>query len=232
MTKCDVREKMENKMENKDNQSLLKTVAFFGGYNISFDDDSIKITGTVDNSVPISSVTHTIHHHETPQELYCIGVPGKAFVVKDRGEISVTGNTLHVEGMLKVFRTLVEENPKVWTDEFKKEIYEIAREMVKMEDAFIDLCFENGGVEGLTPEEVKKYIRYIADRRLLQLGLKTNWKVKDNPLPWLDWVLGGVEHQNFFEGRSTEYSKGTVEGWEDAFDDEDGNNNTNQEDKG
>lgn len=144
--------------------------------------------------------------------------------MKGMGQIiawSVRDESLHVEGMLKVFRTLVEENPRVWTDDFKKEIYEIAREMVKMEDAFIDLCFKNGGVEGLTPEEVKKYIRYIADRRLLQLGLKPNWKVKDNPLPWLDWVLGGVEHQNFFEGRATEYAKGTVEGWETAFDDND-----------
>ena len=69
-----------------------------------------------------------------------------------------------------------------------------------------------GGIRGLKAEEVKEYIRYIADRRLLQLSLKPNYGVKENPLSWLDWVLNGVEHANFFENRATEYNKGTVTG--------------------
>ena len=84
--------------------------------------------------------------------------------------------------------------------------------MVELEDKFIDLAFEQGGIRGLEPKDVKKYIRYIADRRLLQLSLKANYKVKDNPLDWLDWILNGVEHTNFFENRATEYNKGTVTG--------------------
>ena len=67
------------------------------------------------------------------------------------------------------------------------------------------------GIEGLTKSEMQQYIRYIADRRLLQLGLKPNYEVKDNPLNWLDDVLG-VEHQNFFEGRATTYMKAGLRG--------------------
>jgi ribonucleoside-diphosphate reductase beta chain len=114
--------------------------------------------------------------------------------------------------MIKLFKTLIKENPKVWTDKFKKTIYQTARDMVELEDKFIDLAFEMGGIRGLTPDEVKKYIRYIADRRLLQLSLKPNYGVKDNPLGWLEWVLNGVEHANFFENRATEYNKGTTTG--------------------
>jgi ribonucleoside-diphosphate reductase beta chain len=84
--------------------------------------------------------------------------------------------------------------------------------MVSLEDKFIDLAFEQGGVEGIEPNQIKQYIRHIADRRLLQLGLKPNFAVKDNPLPWLDWVLNGVEHTNFFENRATEYAKGSMTG--------------------
>ena len=84
--------------------------------------------------------------------------------------------------------------------------------MVDLEDKFIDLAFEQGGIQGLSADEVKMYIRHIADRRLLQLGLKPNYEIKDNPLPWLDWVLNGVEHTNFFENRATEYSKGSTTG--------------------
>jgi ribonucleotide reductase beta subunit family protein with ferritin-like domain len=90
--------------------------------------------------------------------------------------------------------------------------------MVDLEDKFIDLAFDLGPVEGLTPDEVKQYIRHIADRRLLQLGLKPNYGVKDNPLEWVDWVVNGVEHTNFFENKATEYAKGTLTGtWDEAF---------------
>jgi len=126
-------------------------------------------------------------------------------------EWSIKDETKHIEGMTKVFRTMIAENPEVWTDEFKLHLYTIARNMVELEDNFIDMAFEKGGIEGLTPEEMKDYIRYIADRRLMQLGLKANWFV-DNPLPWIDQLLSSVVHTNFFEARSTEYTKGGVKG--------------------
>ena len=129
---------------------------------------------------------------------------------------SIRDETLHVEGMIKLFQELIKENPEVWTEKFKAEIYQTARDMVDLEDKFIDLAFAKGGIRGLKSEDVKQYIRYIADRRLLQLSLKPNYKVKENPLSWLDWVINGVEHANFFENRATEYNKGTITGslWE------------------
>ena len=125
---------------------------------------------------------------------------------------SIRDETHHVESMIKLFHELIKENPQVWTEQFKADIYQTARDMVELEDKFIDLAFEMGGIRGLKADEVKKYIRYIADRRLLQLSLKPNYKVKDNPLSWLDWVLNGVEHTNFFENRATEYNKGSMTG--------------------
>ena len=87
------------------------------------------------------------------------------------------------------------------------------------EDAFIDLAFEAGEVHGLTPAEVKRYIRFIADRRLIELGLNPLFNVAKNPLPWLDEMLNAIEHTNFFENRATEYSKASTSGtWSEAFD--------------
>ena len=125
---------------------------------------------------------------------------------------SIRDETHHVESMIKLFHSLIDENKKIWNDKFKKTLYQICRDMVTLEDKFIDLAFEMGGVEGLESKQVKQYIRHIADRRLLQLGLKPNFKAKTNPLPWLDWVLNGVEHANFFENRATEYTKGNLTG--------------------
>lgn len=127
-------------------------------------------------------------------------------------EWSVRDETMHCDGMVQLFRTFCEEHPKIVTDDFKKDIYQMFRDAVKLEDKVIDLAFQMGDLEGLSAQEVKQYIRYIADRRLIQLGLKGNWKVKENPLPWLDWVLNGASHKNFFEGRVTDYNANGISG--------------------
>jgi ribonucleoside-diphosphate reductase beta chain len=134
--------------------------------------------------------------------------------MKGMGQIitySIRDESLHVEAMTQLFREFMHENIDLWDDSLKKEIYQTCREMVHLEDKFLDLVFEMGDIQGLTKKEMYEYIRYIADRRLLQLGLKPNYGVKHNPLSWLDDVLG-VEHQNFFEGRSTAYMKAGLRG--------------------
>ena len=55
-------------------------------------------------------------------------------------------------------------------------------------------------------------MNYLADRRLLQLGLKPIFKQKDNPLPWLDWIINGDSFKNFFEGTVTDYSASGMTG--------------------
>lgn len=132
---------------------------------------------------------------------------------------SVRDETLHCESMIRLFRTFIEENLEIWDDKLKQEIYEACRVIVSHEDAFIDLAFEMGGIEGLTADDMKQYIRCIADRRLVQLGLKPNFGVKDNPLKWMDEMLNAPEFANFFEQRVTEYAKGMTTGeWHEVFD--------------
>ena len=141
--------------------------------------------------------------------------------MKGMGQIvswSVRDESLHCDCIIKLFRTLISENPEVWTEEFQRELYVTCETIVEHEDAFIDLAFEMGAVEGLAADEVKAYIRYIADHRLVQLGLQPIYRLDGNPLPWLDTMLNAVEHTNFFENRATEYSRAATRGtWEEAF---------------
>jgi len=127
-------------------------------------------------------------------------------------EWSIRDETMHTEGMVKLFRTFCDEHPRIVTDDFKKTVYDMFRTGVALEDKVIDNAYEMGMVEGLEASEVKQYIRYLADRRLIQLGLKGNWKVKENPLPWLDWIINGASHKNFFEGTVTDYNADGMEG--------------------
>jgi len=141
--------------------------------------------------------------------------------MKGMGQIvtwSVRDESLHCNSIVKLFRTFVSENPEIWTDELEAELYQACKDIVSHEDAFIDLAFGAGDIEGITADEIKTYIRYIADRRLGQLGLNSIYNIEKNPLPWLDAILNAVEHTNFFENRATEYSKAATQGdWDDAF---------------
>ena len=134
--------------------------------------------------------------------------------MKGMGQIiawSQADESLHTESMIKLFREFVKENKHIWNDELKGQLYVIAERMVELEDGFIDLAFGVAEMQDLTKEDVKKYIRYIADRRLISLGLKGIFKIKKNPLPWVDGMLG-TTHTNFFEQRVTDYAKGSLSG--------------------
>lgn len=127
-------------------------------------------------------------------------------------EWSIRDETQHVEGMTALFKEYLKENTYLVTDSLKYNIYGMVRRAVALEDNVIDLMFSEGDQEGLTKEEVKQYIRYLADRRLIQLGLKGNYAVKENPLPWVDWIVGGDSFKNFFEGVVTDYSASGMQG--------------------
>ena len=141
--------------------------------------------------------------------------------MKGMGQIitwSIVDETQHAESMIRLFRTYIEENREIWNDDLKSRIYSIAEKMVELEDKFIDLAFSMGEMEGLSNADVKHYIRYITDRRLISLGLKGINKVKKNPLPWVEEMINAPTHTNFFENRATDYAKGALSGdWVDVW---------------
>ena len=141
--------------------------------------------------------------------------------MKGMGQIvtwSIVDETQHTENMIKLFKTYIEENREIWNDDLKGKIYTIAERMVELEDKFIDLAFNTGAMQNLSAEDVKKYIRYICDRRLISLGLKGVFKVKRNPLPWVEEMINAPTHTNFFENRATDYAKGSLSGdWADVW---------------
>ena len=143
--------------------------------------------------------------------------------MKGMGQIvswSVRDESLHCDGITDLFKTYCQETG-VLTRGLKGELYDIAELVVKQEDAFVDLMFEAGPIEGVSPDEMKHYIRFMMDFRLRGLGLKSIFKTgRKHPLPWLTPLLSGPEHANFFETRATEYSKAATTGsWSEVWED-------------
>jgi len=121
-------------------------------------------------------------------------------------EWSLRDESLHVEGNAKLFRVWCEENPNQVTDEFKANIYNMAREIVAMEQEFISFAFADYEPPNLDIADLMRYIEFIADRRLVQLGLKPNYEIEENPLAWMDELNNGSSFANFFEKRVTDYA--------------------------
>lgn len=127
---------------------------------------------------------------------------------------SLRDEGIHCEGNSLLFKKYIEEFPHVVDDAFKQSIYQCARDLVRLEDKFIDKCYEMGDVRGLTPEDLKSYIRYVTNNRLLRLGFKANWDISKNPIPWLD-ALQRDTLGNFFERSLSEYQRNNLQGeWE------------------
>ena len=132
-------------------------------------------------------------------------------------EWSIRDETMHVEAMTKLFHVFLEENPHLVTDTLKSYIYTNFTKAVELENNLIDLIYDDISIEGLDSTDLKLYIKYLADRRLLQLGMKPIFKQKENPLPWLDWIVSGDSFKNFFEGTVTDYNASALTGqinWE------------------
>lgn len=137
-------------------------------------------------------------------------------LMKGMGKVvtfSVKDEDLHCLSMIRLFKQYREENPEIWNDDLKRAIYQCGRDMVQLELNFLKLCFGEFKIEGITYEEVERFVKWLCDRRLMQLGLKSEYNFdKENPILWLDDVLQLQKFVNFFEAQSSEYAKVGVQG--------------------
>jgi ribonucleoside-diphosphate reductase beta chain len=123
----------------------------------------------------------------------------------------------HIEVFRNLFMDLIEENPDIWTEDFRQDLRSTMAEAVNLEKEFIRDCLPVAAV-GLTVEEFINYIDYIGDRRLDGIGLEPLNGPITNPLPWLAEMMDIKKEQNFFEGRVTEYQKASALGQVDDDD--------------
>ena len=117
----------------------------------------------------------------------------------------------HIELLRNLLNEIRNENPEIWTDEFKEDLRNTMGEAIKLEKNFIRDCLPVSAV-GLNIEDFHQYIDFIADRRLTTCGLDPLVGDVKNPFPWLAEMIDIKKEQNFFEGRVTEYQKSTALG--------------------
>jgi len=121
--------------------------------------------------------------------------------------------SMHCNFGIDLINTVKLENPHLWTDAFKEEIKGLFMKAVELEYAYAEDTMPRG-VLGLNAPMFKEYLRFIANRRAVQIGLEPLFPNATNPFPWMSEMLDLKKEQNFFERRVTEYQTGGALNWE------------------
>jgi ribonucleoside-diphosphate reductase beta chain len=139
-------------------------------------------------------------------------------LMKGTGQIvtwSVRDESLHSRAGCWLFRTLLEEQPELNNENLRNKITEACQLSIQLEFDFIDKAFEMGNIENLTKEQLKNFIKARANEKLIELGYNGIYNDIDPSLlkqiEWFGHLTNGVEHQDFFSGRVTSYSKSTAD---------------------
>lgn len=110
---------------------------------------------------------------------------------------------LHLKVGINLILTILEENPQIVTSEFAQEIEDIIGSAVDLETKYNSALIPNG-ILGLNTEVLNQYVRYVADRRLEELGFNPIYNVP-NPAKWMTTANDTFELVNFFESVNTSY---------------------------
>lgn len=128
---------------------------------------------------------------------------------------SIRDEDLHVQGIAKLIKTdpAFAEIDQATKQHWFNEMYYELGPLVK---TFARNCFDKSGdIPGITFQEVDSFIDFQIARRIRQANIDENLELPENPFPWFDQIIGGVEDANFFERRRTEYAKNNLIGnWE------------------
>jgi ribonucleoside-diphosphate reductase beta chain len=136
----------------------------------------------------------------------------KMIGVGEQFQFILRDETVHLAFGSDLINTIVEENPDVWTEAFKKELVEKIKKGVELEKKYAHEALPTG-ILGLNADTVEQYLEYIADRRLERIGLKKVYNTQ-NPFPWMSEIIDMRKEKNFFETRVTEYRTGGQLDWE------------------
>lgn len=125
---------------------------------------------------------------------------------------SLADETEHVKNNIKILKEIMLELSEAELLNLEECIRDMIDSYKLAEYKFIELMFKLGDAEDLSMIQLKNYIDYLCSLRLYQLGYSALREVKENPLEWMEWMLSGKKHDNFFEKKVTEYSHGKFKG--------------------
>ncbi|WP_338521624.1 ribonucleotide-diphosphate reductase subunit beta [Candidatus Legionella polyplacis] len=149
-------------------------------------------------------------------QILSMGRQNKMIGTSEQFQYILRDESMHMNFGIDLINQIKNENPHLWTENFKKQIISLIKEGVNLEYQYAVDTIKNG-ILGMNIEMFKEYLYFIANRRLNQIGLPMIYSNINNPFPWMSEMTDLKKEKNFFETRVTEYQSGGVLNWDDDY---------------
>ncbi len=150
-------------------------------------------------------------------QLLSFGRRNKMAATSEQIQYILRDESMHLNFGIDVINQIKAENPDLWGTEFQQEIREMILKGMQLEYQYAVDTLQQG-VLGLNVGMFEQYLHYIANRRLVQIGLEEEFPGTKNPFPWMSEIIDLKKEKNFFETRVTEYQTGGALDWEEGED--------------
>jgi ribonucleoside-diphosphate reductase beta chain len=147
-------------------------------------------------------------------QVLSMGRRNKMVGTSEQFQYILRDESMHLNFGIDVINQIKIENPHLWTEAFQAEVIQMVKEGVELECQYAVDTMPRG-ILGLNSAMFREYIQFIANRRLLQIGLGEQYKGATNPFPWMSEMIDLKKEKNFFETRVTEYQTGGTLSWDD-----------------
>jgi ribonucleoside-diphosphate reductase beta chain len=146
-------------------------------------------------------------------QILSMGRRNKMTGTSEQFQYILRDESMHVNFGIDVINQIKIENPHLWDDEMKAEAAQMILEGTELEIQYARDTMPRG-VLGMNAAMMEEYLKFIANRRLTQIGLEEEFKGVTNPFPWMSEIIDLRKEKNFFETRVTEYQVGGALNWE------------------
>ena len=188
-------------------------------YTQEISDPDFK-TGTVEtdkqllkNLIAFYCVLEGIFFYCGFTQILSMGRRNKMTGTAEQFQYILRDESMHVNFCIDVINQIKIENPHLWDDQMKADAAQMILEGTELEIQYARDTMPRG-VLGMNASMMEEYLKFIANRRLTQLGLDEEFTGVSNPFPWMSEIIDLRKEKNFFETRVTEYQVGGALNWE------------------
>ena len=121
--------------------------------------------------------------------------------------------SMHVNFGIDMINQIKLENPQLWDEAMQTEARNMILQGTQLEIEYAHDTMP-GGILGMNAESMSDYLKFIANRRLTQIGLEEEFPNATNPFPWMSEIMDLRKEKNFFETRVIEYQTGGALSWD------------------
>jgi ribonucleoside-diphosphate reductase beta chain len=146
-------------------------------------------------------------------QMLSFGRQNKMTGASEQFQYIMRDESMHLNFGVDMINSIKLESPHLWTAEFQQEIIDLVKEGVELEYAYAVDTMPRG-VLGLNAQMFSEYLRFVANRRLKQIGLPEAYVGAKNPFPWMSEMIDLKKEKNFFETRVIDYQTGGALSWD------------------